>query len=543
MFSKIKGFFKRRSFNLQTTIIFVVCCSTLVSLIVSAILIRNFILNRNDETTNEKISSVAKIVSTNEIVKEGLLNGDSELTVQSFAADVMKAANLDFVVVMDTDMIRLSHAAPSYIGQKFSDEEDAKKVLSGEAFFSRKIGVLGNGYRYFVPVVNDGEIIGGVCVGLTSQSMGIYVSDAQKKILLSLLLGLTVGIIGAVFLAQKMKTILLGLEPEEIAAQLSEKEIIENEVEEGLIAISPTKQIILLNRGAKELFATSSLEMDSQLGEVIDENLYEVLFKATLEEKTEIRNQYMYLNGIEVIASVSPIFSEEQFFGAVATLRDQSEMMKLLEELGGTEQYINSLRAQTHEFLNKLHVISGLIDLEKFDEVSEFVQQLNHHYTVEVGYITKLIKVPAIAGFLLGKINEAKEQQVEMILADDSYVPEMLVDESVHALLQILGNLLDNAKEAVLKKGEGQVRIHLTFEEEGQLFILEVCDDGIGLSKEAHQQLFNVGFSTKGENRGFGLNIVKRIIEEYDGVIEFSSRKTGGTVVYLELPNKVRKKK
>ena len=85
----------------------------------------------------------------------------------------------------------------------------------------------------------------------------------------------------------------------------------------------------------------------------------------------------MYLNGIETISSVTPLFSNDRFLGAVATLRNRSEVMKLMEELGGTKQYINSMRAQTHEFMNKLHVISGLIDLKKYEEVTHFIQQLN----------------------------------------------------------------------------------------------------------------------------------------------------------------------
>ncbi|WP_338356807.1 Spo0B domain-containing protein, partial [Enterococcus faecium] len=42
-------------------------------------------------------------------------------------------------------------------------------------------------------------------------------------------------------------------------------------------------------------------------------------------------------------------------------------------------QYIHSMRAQTHEFMNKLHVISGLIDLKKYEEVTHFIQQLNQN--------------------------------------------------------------------------------------------------------------------------------------------------------------------
>lgn len=524
-------------FNLQMTVILLVCCSTLVSLLVSAFLIRNFIMKTNYETVSEKMSSTAKIIAKSETVRNGLLYGDKQQFVQQFTRDITNDAKLDFIVVMDKKGVRLSHTDASYIGQPFSNKPDMQRVLAGHEFFSKKNGVLGKGYRYFVPVTFHNKVICAVCVGSTTQRIEMQIINAQKKILFALCVGLIVGIIGAIFLARKIKGILLGLEPEEIATQLIEKEIIENEVNEGILAISQNREVILMNKEAKKLLTSSNLETTSLIGSQVDENLYDVLFKKAFEEKQIIRNQAMYLNGVEVIASASPIFNKNQFFGVVATLNDQSEVIKLLDELGGTEQYINSLRAQTHEFLNKLHVVSGLIDLKKFDEVSSFIKQLNQHYRADVGIITKQIKVPAIAGFLLGKINEAKEQDVEMIIASDSYIPEIEVDDSIHALLQVLGNLLDNAKEATLcNKSSRTVWIHLTFEEESQIFILTVCDNGIGITDETKHKLFQVGVSTKGKNRGFGLAIVKKIINQHNGMIEFSAREEGGTTVYLELP-------
>lgn len=400
--------------------------------------------------------------------------------------------------------------------------------------------MLGFGFRYFVPIYYDQEIIGAVCVGLTNNTIDNQVKDGQKMIVFSLIIGLSVGIIGAVFLAQKMKKVLLGLEPQEIAEQLSEKTIIENEVDEGILAISSDKTILLINTPAKNIFYQTEQLLDFEVGKKISDNLYDVLFKETIEHQTTVRTQSMYLNGIETISSVTPLFSNDRFLGAVATLRNRSEVMKLMEELGGTKQYINSMRAQTHEFMNKLHVISGLIDLKKYEEVTHFIQQLNQNYKKEIGQVSSLIKVPAIAGFLLGKINEAKEQSVEMLLESDSFIPKMEMDDSIHSLLQVLGNLLDNAKEAVLQKHErnGQVRIHLNYDTEAEVFIVTVCDDGVGISEEISEKIFTLGFSTKGINRGFGLNLIHSIVKRHGGFLEFSKQTNGGTIVYLELPKK-----
>lgn len=533
-------FLKKKPLKLQNTIILVVCFSTFVSLIVSAILIRNFILSMNRSSVSDRISSIAKIVASDKLIQKKLQTGDPTHVIQGITNEIMVASNLDFIVVMDPEGIRYSHADPSYIGLPFSSHEDVKKVIGGQEFFSEKEGMLGFGFRYFVPIYYDQEIIGAVCVGLTNNTIDNQVKDGQKMIAFSLIIGLSVGIIGAVFLAQKMKKVLLGLEPQEIAEQLSEKTIIENEVDEGILAISSDKTILLINTPAKNIFYQTKRLSDFEVGKKISDNLYDVLFKETIEHQTTVRTQFMYLNGIETISSVTPLFSNDRFLGAVATLRNRSEVMKLMEELGGTKQYINSMRAQTHEFMNKLHVISGLIDLKKYEEVTHFIQQLNQNYKKEIGQVSNLIKVPAIAGFLLGKINEAKEQSVEMLLESDSFIPKMEMDDSIHSLLQVLGNLLDNAKEAVLQMPErnGQVRLHLNYDTEAEVFIVTVCDDGVGISEEISEKIFTLGFSTKGINRGYGLNIIHSIVKRHGGILEFSKQANGGTIVYLELPKK-----
>ena len=528
---------KRKKLSLQSTIIVVVTAATLVSLVVSAVLIRNYVIAKEFENTKEKIANIANLAAESSIVKDGLLGLVEQDEVQNYAQMVVDTTNVDFVVVLDTNMIRLSHPDETVIGETFSNVKDAKKALSGKSHYSEQIGVLGDGYRYFTPVFNSsGEVIGVVCVGLTMDTINRDVSDAQWKILVGLGLGLIVGVIGAIFLAQKIKSILFGLEPSEIATRLSEKEIIENEVSEGILAISSNQEIVLVNREAIKMFAQSDIQQEIKLGVHLDEVLYSVLFEQVFETKEKLKDQALYLSGIEVIASVAPIFIEGDFAGAVATFRDQSEMQNLIHELSGTEQYIDSMRAQTHEFMNKMHVILGLIELEKYSEVTSFIRQLNNDYQEEVGYITEKIKVPAIAGFLLGKINEAKEQGVEIILEEQSFLPELNTGESIHLLLQIMGNLLDNAKEAVAHTLDKRVTLLVSYDLEGQILIIKVTDSGQGIAADIQAKMFERGFSTKGEHRGYGLNLIQTIVTNHQGFIEVKSQQNQGTTFYIELP-------
>lgn len=196
---------KRKKLSLQSTIIVVVTAATLVSLVVSAVLIRNYVIAKEFENTKEKIANIANLAAESSIVKDGLLGLVEQDEVQNYAQMVVDTTNVDFVVVLDTNMIRLSHPDETVIGETFSNVKDAKKALSGKSHYSEQIGVLGDGYRYFTPVFNSsGEVIGVVCVGLTMDTINRDVSDAQWKILVGLGLGLIVGVIGAIFLAQKL---------------------------------------------------------------------------------------------------------------------------------------------------------------------------------------------------------------------------------------------------------------------------------------------------------------------------------------------------
>lgn len=528
---------KRKKLSLQSTIIVVVTLATIVSLIVSAVLVRDYVISKEFENTKDKISNIANLASESSVVKDGLEKQISQQEVQDYATTLVKTSHVDFVVVLDKNLIRLSHPDKSVIGEPFSNLTDARKALSGKSHYSEQVGILGAGYRYFTPVFNSsGDVIGVVCVGLTMASINRDVSEAQSKILVGLALGLIVGVVGAIFLAQKVKSILFGLEPEEIATRLSEKEIIENEVSEGILAVSVNQDVVLVNSEASKIFAHSDVQQEVRLGEKLDPVLYSVLFEQVFTAKEKLKDQALYLSGTEVIASIAPIFIDQELYGAVATFRDQSEMRHLIHELSGTEQYIDSMRAQTHEFMNKMHVILGLIELGKYDEVTTFIRQLNKDYQQEVGYITEKIKIPAIAGFLLGKINEAKEQGVEIILEDTSFLPDLKTSGSIHLLLQILGNLLDNAKEAAIQASNKKVTLLLSYDLEGQILIIKVTDFGRGISTDIQQKMFERGFSTKGEHRGYGLNLIQTIVTSHQGFIEVKSQPDQGTTFYIELP-------
>ncbi len=95
-------------------------------------------------------------------------------------------------------------------------------------------------------------------------------------------------------------------------------------------------------------------------------------------------------------------------------------------------------------------------------------------------------------------------------------------------------NLLDNAIDAMNKKGEIQIRT--SFEEENRVVKIEISDSGPGISIQDKGKLFLPHFSTKKKGTGLGLAIVHQIIKEHNGSIEIESNKPSGSKFIIRIP-------
>ncbi|MEQ7217303.1 ATP-binding protein [Vagococcus fluvialis] len=529
---------KEQRYSLRTIIIFIVMISTFISLIASGVLIRNYVVNQKIHQVEEKIKLITDMVARQpEIIQALETPANNETDIQQLASDIMKDTQVDFVVVLDKNLIRLSHPDQTALGKPFSNIPDAKLALDGKSHFSTKEGILGEGTRYFTPVKdNQGNVIGVICVGLRSITIDAELEEAHTKLLIGLFLGLSVGVLGATYGAYRIKKIIFNLEPYEIANLVYDKELVEQEITESILAINLNKQIILMNKEAQKLLKKIDSSYNLKLNDFLPEKLYEALFESVFISKQKIKDQRLSIDQLNIVVNTSPIFAKNKFRGAVVTFRDQSDLTLLIQQLSGTEQYIDSLRAQTHEFMNKMQVIMGMIELKQYDDVSRYINKLHNNFQAEVGYITDKVKSAAIAGYLLGKAGEAQEQKITFILDPNSYLPELTESADIHELLQILGNVLTNAFDAVKLEFVKEVTLSLNFDSEEEIIIITITDNGCGIDLSYANLIFNNKFSTKSTNRGYGLYMVHKTITSRAGLIEFSSTKDLGTEFYIEFP-------
>lgn len=110
--------------------------------------------------------------------------------------------------------------------------------------------------------------------------------------------------------------------------------------------------------------------------------------------------------------------------GAISTFRDKTEVRKLMQRLDGLVNYADALRERSHEFMNKLHVILGLLHLKSYKQLEDYILKTANNYQEEIGSLLGKIKSPVIAGFLISKINRATDLGHTLILNSESLLPD-----------------------------------------------------------------------------------------------------------------------
>lgn len=226
--------------------------------------------------------------------------------------------------------------------------------------------------------------------------------------------------------------------------------------------------------------------------------------------------------------------SQNQVIGAISTFRDKTEISQLMQRIDGMVNYVDALRSHTHEFMNKLHVILGLLHMKRYDKLEEYIIQTAQNYQTDIGAIQRKVKSPVIAGFLLGKINRAKEAGVTLTLAEESQLPDTSNEEQVAVLITVLGNLIENALDAMEGQPEGEIGLLLHYQN-GWLSG-EVSDDYPGIDPERLEAIFTKGYSTKGENRGVGLFLARQQIQNLGGDITVESEPGVFTQFFVQIP-------
>lgn len=524
--------FGRFQFSLRHVITLLVCTVVILALSVTGILVGEEMAEETERRLSDQAMGIAQSIALSPVVVQSLEGKGEEGAIQSFAEKVRRKTGVRFIVVMDMNGIRWSHPDPAKIGKRFVGRDEGK-ALHGDSYTSVAEGTLGASLRTFVPVKNgEGKQVGVVAVGLMKDRVEEAVGRRLRVLYPAIGFGLLVGILGAWALARKVKQVLFGLEPLQIARLLQERNAMLESVREGIVAVNREGQVILANGEAVRLFQKAGLS-DDLIGRQAEEIIPRFRLKEVVENRSLQKDQELQMNGLTLLVNRAPILVDHHVIGALAVFRDKTEVKQLAEQLTGVKMYAEALRAKTHEFMNRLHVILGMVEIGEYRELSGYIRQWTDHYQLEVGSVSRLVKDPVLAGFLLSKMSAAREQGVELHLTGEGSWPKSPEAHVVDEWVTIVGNLIDNALEAVRKAR--QKEIDLVLKASDTQLSLSVSDTGGGIPKVLRRNIFVRGFSTKGEDRGFGLTLVQQSVERLGGTLWFSSGKDG-TTFQVDLP-------
>ncbi|MGY0070156.1 ATP-binding protein [Streptomyces sp. QTS137] len=447
--------------------------------------------------------------------------------VQREAERIRKATGAEYVVVLDRRGVRWSHTDPRRIGDPVST--DPGEALAGHEVMEIDDGTLGRSARGKVPLRDaDGGIIGAVSVGIAYDSVRARLIHAIPGLFAYAGGALAVGALAAWLISRRVQRQTRDLAFSDIAALLAEREAMLHGIREGVVALDRSGRVRLLNDEARRLLDLG----DEAVGRSPDEALgagrtADVLAgRVTGTDLLTVRGQRVLL------ANRMPTGDG----GAVATLRDRTEVDRLGRELDSTRGLIDALRAQDHEHANRMHTLLGLLELEMYDDAVEFVGEVVGDHRATAEQVTEKIRDPLLAALLVGKATVAAERGVALRISDRTLLPDRLIDPG--GLVTVVGNLVDNALDAVA--GSPHARVEVELRAEGRTAVLGVRDTGPGIPPEHRESVFTEGWSTKRppdhRERGIGLSLVRRLAERQGGTATVGEARGGGAEFTVVLP-------
>jgi two-component system, CitB family, sensor kinase len=466
-------------------------------------------------------------------IKEGLRQKEQDGHIQELVEALRKQTRYQYMIVMDMEGIQYAYPYESGLYKAYKNGGEKRVLSTGEAYSSTDDNQWISAIRAFTPVYYEDKQVGAVLVGLLTDQVQ-QENETHRRILeLALVISVTVGLGGAVYLAYSIKRSMFGLEPREIALLLSERDAIFQSIERGLIAIDTTGRILLMNQKAQLMLDLHDVEEQSNL-ETSCKQLYDLVMSVLLHGKERVNERIQLKNKDRFLVACCVMKNAKgSQIGAVVSLENLTQVRALAEEITDYRRLVDTLRAQNHEFMNKLQTISGLIQLGELEEVLDYVEDLSHKNSQLNHLLSEHIRDNQIAGLLLAKYAYISEKKVQLSIRGESHVDGLPVGLSSEDACTIIGNLLDNSLE-ILQDHEQQ-HICITINSNQEKFKLTVYNSGPAITPEIEESLFIKGFSTKGEGRGFGLFLVKQVVEQVGGKISWQNLE--GVIWHVVIPN------
>lgn len=494
-------------------------------------------LRREQNTLDQRLLTNAQIIASLDHTRNTLLKKDSpeklSAFLQSTANDI---ARLDVIAVMDVNGVV---CAAGTAENSLPEDVSAYRMKDGDIVTLTEGKAPAGMERCAYAAVYDAD--GVHIIGMVAA--GVYISEIHYEILYTLgqyslvaVFALGAGVYLSLRFTRRLKGELLGYEPSDLTDLFRQRVDILETLEEGLLAVDTAGRIIYINKAAIEMLhlqgqpwqrrPLESLYEDTGLLDVIrtGEGVYNI--------SVDVGRQ------VHILSDRIPLRRGTVIEGAVAIFRNRTEVTRLAEDLTGVRHIVEAMRAHMHEFMNKLHVILGLLQLGEAEKAEEYVLHITQSRSQSIGFIAERISDPSVAALIIGKMSHASELGIQLSLDPATKVHALNPYLNTDLYITILGNLIDNAFDAFRDAPATLAHeVTVSIREETCGLILSVDDTGPGMQPEVLSRIFERGYSTKGKDRGTGLYLVRQAVESCGGSIRVESVPMVGTTFVVTIPN------
>lgn len=495
------------------------------------------LINIHDETEkrDRNLQNISQTIASSPLLDHMTGEENAEYLTGYFDSLQKSLGDIDVISIVSSDNVRLYHSNHTLIGTVY---EGTLPVFDDNDFYTEdNSGPSGRQRRAYAAIYGDDGSYAGFVITVMLQT-SIQKEFLQTMTVFSLITAAAIlmEIMISAELSKSIKKKLHGYEPDVFSAMYQARDNILESIAEGVIAIDKNGVVQFINISAMKMLRCTDLSAEKQIvGQPMQKIFNPAVFEHTLSVgEKEFGVHESRLENPNLLIDRIPIKKDGEIIGAVGILHNREEYTKLMEDLAGTRYLVDSMRANNHDFTNKLHVILGLLQMEMYDKASAYIENITMVQRETISKIMSAISEPAAAALLIGKSARASELNVKFILKEGSVFTKSDYSIPTETLITVLGNLIDNAFDAMNdENGDFDKPKELLFgiySKPGSLLIT-AADTGVGIRQEDMDKVFLNGYSTKGEGRGTGLYQVKQMVENLGGIITLESQSGSGTSV------------
>lgn len=499
------------------------------------------LININFETQkrDRNLQNIAEAVATSPLL-ENIANtplSENENDILTEYLDSLKVSldNIDVISVVNSDSMRLYHSNHSLIGTHYDGTLPNFENTQKKYYTVNETGPSGSQRRAYAAVYDqNGNYIGFVMAILLTSNIKAQTFHILLIFALITIAAVLFELMISAELSGSIKKSLNGYEPDVFSAMFKIRDNVLESLNEGVIATNINLTVQFANRSAANMFGKQDAKqiMGMPFSDFCNDSCIKNVIK-TGNKEFNIRIQG--LENTNVLIDCVPIRRDDEIIGAIAILHNREEYTALMEDLAGTRFLVDSMRANNHDFTNKLHVILGLIQMEMYDEAVSYIENISIVQRETISKIMSVVDDASIAALLIGKTARASELNIKFILKDDSSYSKDDLPLPAEIMITVIGNLIDNAYDSMNIDTKQTKELIFGIYSRPDNVLISVEDTGVGISQENINRIFDNGFSTKGSGRGTGLFCVKEMIDSLGGKIYITSEENKGTMFTVKI--------